>query len=259
MASIKIESLSKKYTLEKNDFWAISSIDIDIEKKSFITIVGKSGSGKTTLLRLLCGLEKPTEGLVSYNNLPFNYQEPQNNPVKISMVFQEPRLMPWLTVAENMAFPLYKENNRNNVDNIINKYLELTGLRDFKHAYPCQISGGMAQRVALGRTLCYNPDVILMDEPFGALDTFNRRKLQDDLLTIFQNHKKTIVFVTHDIEEAVYLGQKIILMDNGNILKEFESRLAYPRKVNTKDFIDLRERILTYLMKGSVKSEKKNS
>ncbi|MCY6485108.1 ABC transporter ATP-binding protein [Clostridium aestuarii] len=243
MAGVKIRNLFKVFNIESRRVKALSSVDLDIEDGSFVTIVGKSGCGKTTLLRILCGLEEKTEGEIIFDD----YDKEKLDSLKVSIVFQEARLMPWLTVKENMAFPLIKNLNKDQIEEKVNGYLEMLGLTKFKNAYPSQISGGMAQRTALGRTLCYNPDVILMDEPLGALDAFNRRKLQNEIIDIFLKHKKTIIFVTHDVDEAVYLGQKVVMMDKGKVIKEIPVKLSYPREISSREIFNIREEILNYL------------
>jgi len=166
----------------------------------------------------------------------------------MGMVFQEPRLMPWLTVKGNMAFSFLGDRDDGQREEIVDKYLNMLGLTNFKDAYPYQISGGMAQRTALGRTLCYDPDIILMDEPLGALDAFNRRKLQNDIIHIYLRDKKTIVFVTHDVDEAVYLGQTTIIMEKGKIIDTIDIDLPYPRDIRSERYFELRDRILNKII-----------
>ena len=152
--------------------------------------------------------------------------------------------MPWLTVRQNMAFALIKEKDREKADQLVDQFLHMLGLAEFQDAYPGQVSGGMAQRTALGRTLCFNPEIILMDEPFGALDAFTRRKLQQELVGIFLKHRKTIIFVTHDVDEAVLLGQRVLVMENGCMICEMANDLPYPRDALTPDFLSIREKIM---------------
>ena len=165
-----------------------------------------------------------------------------------AIIFQEPRLLPWLTVLGNVAFgltvrglPQAKAWAR------ARHYIHLVGLAEFETAYPRQLSGGMAQRVSLGRTLCYNPDLILMDEPFGALDYFTRKKLQREIVDLFLTEQKTIVFVTHDVSEAVYLGQKILVMEAGQLIREVSVDLPYPRQVADPAFLQYQQEILDVL------------
>ncbi len=155
--------------------------------------------------------------------------------------------MPWLTVYENMAFALDKQPDRALVDRQVTGTLEQLGLAGFRDAYPSQLSGGMAQRVSLGRTLCYDPDLILMDEPFGALDYFTRKKLQRELVDLFLRQHKTIVFVTHDVTEAVFLGQKVLVMEAGKIVHEAPIDIPYPRQTTDPSLLARQQEILAAL------------
>ncbi|WP_411678612.1 ABC transporter ATP-binding protein [Clostridium thailandense] len=245
MAGLKIQNLYKNFNIKNENIKVLNDLNIHIQDESFVTIVGKSGCGKTTLLRILCGLEKQSEGNIEF----IGDLDESNIKRKVGIVFQEPRLMPWLTVEQNMAFSLIKERNKDLAYDRIHKHLKMLGLENFKDAYPHQISGGMAQRVALGRTLCHDPEIILMDEPLGALDAFNRRKLQKEFINIFLENKKTIIFVTHDVDEAVYLGEKVIVMDKGSIIKEIPVNLDYYRDFSSKEFLEIREDILNLFFK----------
>ncbi|HWR42403.1 ABC transporter ATP-binding protein [Sporomusa sp.] len=238
MIALTLSGIGKTYTLETKQVSAVADINLTIETGRFVTIVGRSGCGKTTLLRLIAGLEPTSCGTMVFN--------PAN--AKIGLVFQEPRLMPWLTVEKNMAFALLNEQDRDRVQQTVAHYLKMLHLEDFSKAYPVQISGGMAQRTALGRALCYNPDIILMDEPLGALDAFTRASLQKELINIFLLSKKTILFVTHDVDEAVLLGQQVIVMGNGRILENIPVPLAYPRITASKEFYDIRTQVLQAIM-----------
>jgi len=242
MAGIKIKNLTKIYKISERRFPALSDINLNVEDGSFTTVVGRSGSGKTTLLRVLCGLEEKSSGEVIFTQGSSNKLK-----AKVSMVFQEPRLMPWLTVGENMAFSLINEDCKVKKC-IVDRHLELLGLEKFRDAYPHQISGGMAQRVALGRTLCYDPEVILMDEPLGALDAFTRQILQREIVKLFVDQQKTVVFVTHDVDEAVLLGQKVVILEDGSIKKELPIELTYPRNPAADGFFKYRQEILNTIM-----------
>lgn len=251
MAGISIKGLSKIYRMEGRDVRALSDINLTVEDGSFVTIVGRSGSGKTTLLRVLCGLAEKTSGEVAFTG---TFPQDRRMP-RISMVFQEPRLMPWLTVEQNMAFPLGR-TGKNMARDIVPRYLKMMGLEGFKGAYPSQISGGMAQRAALGRALCYDPDLILMDEPLGALDAFTRTILRKELADLLVSQKKTVLFVTHDVEEAVYLGQKVVILQGRNMMGEVPVNLPYPRNTDSPEFFGLKQKILKVIMKESVSNEK---
>ena len=242
MAGVELCNLSKHFLLGERTISAVQSVTTTISHGSFTVIVGKSGCGKTTLLRLLGGLEELTEGQIHWTDI-----EKQQLLPKIGFVFQEPRLMPWLTVYENMAFSLDKSLLSEAVTTIVNPILNQLGLESFRDAYPAQLSGGMAQRVSLGRTLCYDPDLILMDEPFGALDYFTRKKLQHEMVELFLLQKKTVIFVTHDVSEAIYLGQKILVMDEGRIVKEIPIEMSYPRNLASSDILNIQTEILESL------------
>jgi sulfonate transport system ATP-binding protein len=242
MAGVKLTQLSKQYQVAGQALEAVDNVTTTIEPGSFTVIVGRSGCGKTTLLRLLSGLEQKSSGSIEWLGAAEG-----GAAAKVGIVFQEPRLMPWLTVYENMAFALAGQPDRTQVDRQVNGTLEQLGLTGFRDAYPSQLSGGMAQRVSLGRTLCYDPDLILMDEPFGALDYFTRKKLQRELVELFLRQHKTIVFVTHDVTEAVYLGQKVLVMEAGQIVREVPIDTPYPRQVNDPTLIERQQEILAAL------------
>jgi len=241
MTNILIKNLTKQFQIKDKTITALDDLSITIKNESFVTIVGRSGCGKTTLLKILCSLESKTKGDVVY-------VDKENKLPKISIVFQEPRLIPWLTIKQNLEFSLKEKSLREKMELNVSKYLNVLGLERFKDAYPHQISGGMAQRVSLGRTLCYEPDIILMDEPFGALDPYNRKILQDEIIRIFASFKKTIIFVTHDINEAIYLGQHIIVMDNGKVINEIDIEDSYPRNLDSPYLLEIKKNIMNSIM-----------
>ena len=251
-----LQNLTKTY----GNKTAVNITSLEIQPQTFTCIVGKSGCGKTTLLRLLAGLEIPDTNTKSITGLP----------AKTAPVFQEPRLMPWLTVKENIMFSLKgqdkyttnqqqatehtnrQDNNAMNPaaaspDKRCQQLLQELELTEAADLYPAQLSGGMAQRVSLGRTLFYDPDLILMDEPFSALDYFTRRNLQDMVLRLFQHQKKTILFVTHDVEEALLLGDRILVMENGSIKADMPVPLPFPRQAADPALQEMRQQILNLL------------
>ena len=205
-----------------------------LPQNSINVILGKSGCGKTTFLRILANLEQYDQGEVLLNS-----------DEKISFVFQEPRLMPWLSVSQNITFGLEKQNiNVEEIDELMN----LIGLKKFEKAYPHQLSGGMKQRVALARALAYDPSIILMDEPFAALDYFTREAMQKELIRIYQLKKKTIIFVTHSIEEAIAIGQNIFVFNEGSMHAQFNlEQYDYPRDVLSPSLIEVKKEILKKL------------
>ena len=237
MNKIRIEKLLKSYQVEERTITALNNISLDLEVGELTVLLGPSGCGKTTLLRILAGLEPPTCGEVK---IPSGVDGAS---LKFGVVFQEPRLMPWLTVAENISFGSELSGNSAQVQEI----LCLLGLEGFSKAYPRQLSGGMAQRAALGRTLFQNPDVILMDEPFAALDYLTRTNLQDELLELFIRQKKTILFVTHDVEEAAYLAQRVLVMRKGEWVLDEKLEGGYPRERHDPMLAGIRQKLLTVL------------
>jgi NitT/TauT family transport system ATP-binding protein len=195
MSLIKIDHLSKNYRSLK----VLQDISIDVTGGEFISILGASGSGKSTLLRMIAGLEKPSNGEINFSQSPH-----------LSYVFQDSCLLPWLTVEENINLPfvLLKEHPSR-----VSEMLDLVGLKDFRNYYPGQLSGGMKMRVSLARALVTNPEILLLDEPFSALDEMTRFQLQDEVRKIWHDRKMTILFVTHSIAEAVYLANRVLLLD----------------------------------------------
>jgi sulfonate transport system ATP-binding protein len=233
---IQINNLTKKYKIDGRVFKALSNINLEIDKGSFTTIVGKSGCGKSTFLKIIAGLEKATEGTIS-----------GETKIRSSLVFQEARLMPWLTVEENILFPLKNRDKKAKSQKKVDKHLHLLSLTEFKDAYPDQISGGMAQRTALGRALVFDSDLILMDEPLGSLDAFNRYKLQEELKNIFSKNDKTVIFVTHDIDEAIFLGDRVLIMDSGTIIEQFNLKNDINISKRKEKHLELKEKILVKL------------
>jgi len=201
--AIRIQNLSKLF----NDFVAIDDVTIDIGAGEFFVIVGPSGCGKTTLLRILAGLEQPSIGSFTVNTANAAGR-PEN-----SMVFQGDSLFPWMTVWDNAAYGLRMRRARaSHIKEVVGHYLDRTGLTKFAKSYPHQLSGGMRQRVSIARAFANDPEILLMDEPFSALDAQNKLLLQEELLRIWEEHKKTVVFITHSVDEAVILGDRIMIM-----------------------------------------------
>ncbi len=245
---LKIKSLSKTYMNENKEIEALRNIDVNINEKEFVVLVGKSGCGKTTLLKCIAGLINPTKGEVNLNGKKII------KPVKdIGFIFQDFSLFPWLTVRENIEFGLrLQKKSKKEIDDIVNYYLNITGLNNFADTHPKNLSGGMKQRVAIARTLANSPKFILMDEPFGSLDNLSRTKMQKFLIELWEREHKTIVFVTHDVEEALLLADKIYVMSKrpGNIFECLNIHFKRPRKLelkNSKEFIELKNKIIGLL------------
>jgi sulfonate transport system ATP-binding protein len=236
---IRADNLTKIYETENGTVTALRGVSLRLPAGAFAALLGKSGCGKTTLLRLIAGLEAPSEGSVSCSVSRRH----------VGYVFQEARLMPWLSVADNIRFAelggsgKHKHSAEGDEEfGDMAQILRTLGLSGFANAFPHELSGGMAQRAALGRTLFCKPRLILMDEPFGALDWFTRKALQDDLLRLWQEGGKTVLFVTHDIDEALLLADCILVMREGEVTDRFPVEQPHPR--NSAALSSLRERIL---------------
>ena len=201
--AVEIRGVTKYF----DEVYALDNINIDVKRGELLSIIGVSGCGKSTLLRIIGGLETPTSGEVLVNGSPV--QKPSR---RIGFVFQDHRLLPWLSVSQNIKLAL--EPKTKNADEIVDQYLSLVGLEGFKDAYPRQLSGGMAQRVAIARALANQPDILLLDEPFGALDAITRVNMQQELQKIWKASNITMILITHDIEEAVFLGERVVVMSS---------------------------------------------
>ena len=241
--ALVLENVSKSFSRkEKEVTFALSPVNLTVEEGEFISIVGPSGCGKSTLLRLVAGLLTPTSGKLSLDG-----EEIMGTDAKRGMAFQKPTLFPWLTVEENIAFgpKVRKENKKEEIE----RMLALTHLSDFRSAYPHELSGGMAQRVALVRTMINEPEVFLLDEPLGALDAFTRMKMQDELLLLWKEKKNVMLMVTHDVDEAIYMGTRVLVMAKagGSVLRDIPIDLAYKRKRLDPKFLSYREEIMRLL------------
>ena len=220
MDGIKLLNVSKIYNVEKESIKVLNGINLDIPANKITVILGRSGCGKTTLLRLVSGLEEFEQGEILGSNSK-----------KTAYVFQEDRLMPWLDVKSNITFGIHnKEVDHSRIDEII----ETVGLNKFYNAYPSQLSGGMKQRVSIARAFAYDPDFIMMDEPFSALDYFTREQMQKELIKIHERLKCSILFVTHSIDEALILADKIVVLEKGIIKSQYEIE----EKNDTRDLLD---------------------
>ena len=231
MDGIKLVNVSKFYAVEKETIKVLDGINLEIPQNKITIILGRSGCGKTTLLRLVSGLEEFDQGEILGSKSK-----------KKAYVFQEDRLMPWLNVKKNITFGI----NKNEVDDTkIDKIIDTVGLNKFYSAYPSQLSGGMKQRVSIARAFAYNPDFIMMDEPFSALDFFTREQMQNELLRINKTLKCSILFVTHSIDEALTLGDKIVILEKGVIKSQYEiEEESNQRDLLDEKFVKLKKKII---------------
>lgn len=243
--SVKIEGVTKIFAkqTEEGTLTALDDVKLEISDGEFITLLGASGCGKSTLLRIIAGLEIPTKGEVSVNGEKILGTSP-----KRGLVFQDHTLFAWLTVRQNIEFAVKAAKKFNGRDEI-NNWLEVAGLAEFANNFPHQLSGGMRQRAALVRALAVSPEVLLLDEPLGALDSFTRMNLQDELIRLWEERGNTMIMVTHDIDEAIYLSQRIVVMSPRpcRIAKILDVPMSYPRNRATGDFTALRSQILKFM------------
>ena len=229
---LTIESVNKIYDGRGGQVHAVQDVSLSVESGEFITVLGPSGCGKSTLLHMLGGFEGPTSGSMTLDGEPIT--EPGRDR---GMVFQQATLFPWRTIEANVAWPLEAKGNRKaDARARANELLSLVGLTGFEHTYPNELSGGMRQRAAIARTLALEPQVLLMDEPFGALDAQTRELMQEELNRIWQQAQLTVVFVTHDINEAVFLADRVVVMSArpGRIIADTPIELDRPRGDDTK-------------------------
>ena len=224
---IHIAGLGKTFKVGQQTVDAIQGIDLDVQAGEFICIVGPSGCGKTTLLRILAGLERPTAGEAT-----LSHDDP-SRPLN-SMIFQESSIFPWMSVRKNVAYGLMLRGApQAEIDRSVDRFLGLTGLDRFADAYPHQLSGGMKQRASVARAFANDPEILLMDEPFAALDEQNKALLQEELLRLWSESRKTVIFITHSIDEALVLSDRVIVMSRrpGRLKAEFKIDFPRPRKV----------------------------
>ena len=242
---LEFKGLSKIFNVGKENIKVLKNINLSINQGEFITIVGNSGCGKSTLLKIIAGLVDYEIGSVTYKNK--NITEPDTDR---GMVFQEHRLLPWLTIKENIGFGLYKYS-KDERDELVKKYVDLVKLKGFENVYPHQLSGGMAQRAAIARGLVGNPEILLLDEPFGALDALTRIQMQKEILEIWDRQKTTMILVTHDIDEAIYLGQRVIIMSArpGEIKEIIDVNLPSTKDRSSTEFSTIKNKIYKHFFK----------
>ena len=248
-----LEQVSKWFKTSSLHVHALDDVTLRIAEGEFVCLVGPSGCGKSTLLNIIAGLDRPDQGLVQADGQTITGPGPHR-----LVMFQEAALFPWLTVLGNVLFGLKLRNGLTATEQreTAEYYLELVGLKRFMHSNVHELSGGMKQRVALARALAPNPSMLLMDEPFGALDALTREQLYGDIQRIWSQHRKTIIFVTHNVREAVCLGDRVILFspNPGRIREEFAIPLPRPRDINSVDLARYATEI-TRVLKGYVQHE----
>jgi ABC-type nitrate/sulfonate/bicarbonate transport system ATPase subunit len=240
--SLTLQNVSKSFTTHSRTLPVLKQISLDISPGEFVTIVGMSGCGKSTLLRLLTGLETADAGSLLHNGAPIHGASLQRG-----LVFQNHRLLPWLNVFDNVMLALQTAPlNKPAKVLLVEQQLRLVGLEKFAQAWPYELSGGMAQRVAIARALVNRPEILLLDEPFGALDSLTRARMQDELLRIRDQEGITMVLVTHDVEEAVYLADRVVVMEPnpGRIRRVVAIPTGRPRRRDSIEFLEHQRDIL---------------
>jgi NitT/TauT family transport system ATP-binding protein len=251
LANLFVDGVTKNYPLPDREgtLKVLEDINLHIKEGEFVSILGPSGCGKSTLLNIVAGFEPADSGSVVCDGKPVNKPSPER-----AVVFQSPVLFPWLNVQDNISYGLKRRgDNKTDIDEISYRYLQAVGLENFENYYPFHLSGGMQQRVALARALALNPRVLLMDEPFAALDAQTRLSMQRLLLNLWGEQKPTVVFVTHDIEEALFMSDRVFIMSKrpGRIVEEIKVPFERPRMmtlISSKDFVMLKHRILCKLL-----------
>ncbi|MBP5297561.1 MAG: ABC transporter ATP-binding protein [Lachnospiraceae bacterium] len=240
-AILEIKDVSRTYKDESSTVTALNAVNLSVKKGEFVSIIGSSGCGKTTLLRLIAGFDKAQTGEILMKGNKIKEPSPERG-----YVLQQGSLFPWLTVEDNIASGLkargvYRENKQR-----IPEYISLIGLDGFEKSFPHQISGGMAQRVAIARALINEPEILLLDEPMGALDSFTRADIQDKLLELRKRNNTTMILVTHDVDEAIYLSDRIVIMTPrpGKISEIMDIDLPHPRHRGGSEFLAIRKKML---------------
>ena len=251
---LKLEDVSKSFAKVETDevTHALTSVTTSMESGEFISLVGPSGCGKSTMLRLVAGLIKPTTGTLTVNGKEIGDPGPDRG-----MMFQKATLFPWLTVYDNIAFSLKMQGKLKGNEDKVENMIKVIGLEGFRNDYPGQLSGGMAQRVALVRSLINEPPILLLDEPLGALDAFTRMNMQDEILKIWQEKQQLAIMVTHDVDEAIYMGTRVLVMDAhpGRVIADIKIEQPFPRDRSSREFVEYRNAILNKLHFAGKKGE----
>ena len=249
---LTVRGVTKRFAVGDGEVEALAPVDLTIPKGEFVCLIGASGCGKSTLLRIIAGFEEPTTGEVSVDGNAITGPGRDRG-----MVFQDYALFPWMTVSENISFgPRQRQLPREEITKTTDEFVRMVGLERFAERYPNQLSGGMKQRVAIARVLANNANILLMDEPFGALDALTREQLQNELLQIWKRTGVTTIFVTHSVEEAVLLADRVLVMSAGpgRIDSDFDVDLARPRDVSSPEFNALRRDIARRLTSHLVRA-----
>lgn len=251
---IKLVKVTKIFKTRWQNIVALKDADIEVMEGDFVALVGPSGCGKSTLIRIIDDIIKPTSGQIFIDGVEIGKNGiSKENIKKIGFVFQQPNLLPWLTVRQNILLPLnvlglYDKRWERNIE----KLMDMTGLKEYANSYPLDLSGGMMQKVGVMRALAYEPEILLMDEPFSGLDELTCENMDMDLLNIWEKTKKTIIFITHNIEEALLLASKVYVMGTnpGRIISEINIDIPRPRNINVtnkQEFINYEERIINLI------------
>lgn len=244
-SSLSIREVSKRFIApDGSDFLALAPVSLTVGAGELVSLVGPSGCGKSTLLRLVAGLDRPTTGQLAVGSDPIESPSAQRG-----LVFQDPNLFPWLTVRRNIESGLRARGVLHEMRKEVDEFMRLVALEAFANSYPHQLSGGMAQRVALARALVNHPRLLLLDEPLGALDAFTRMRMQDEVLRLWEARGTTMLLVTHDIDEAIYMSDRVVIMTPrpGRIEHIYPVELPRPRQRNSGEFFRLRGEILDLL------------
>ncbi|MCI7180328.1 MAG: ABC transporter ATP-binding protein [Lachnospiraceae bacterium] len=250
---IQIEHVSMAYEIEKEKLTVLNDVNFDIYEGDFVSIVGGSGCGKSTLLRLIAGIERPVCGSVKKDG-----KEILQPSVDVGVVFQEDRLLPWLNVKKNVMFGISSKMTKSEKSDLADWYIELVGLKDYQKLLPKQLSGGMKQRVNIARALINRPEILLLDEPFSALDAFTRINLQQELIRIWETNKTSMLMVTHDIEEAVYLSNRVVVLSTkpACVKNIYDIELGRPRNRTEQDFLYYKNKIYKDFFKPEEKKDR---
>ena len=243
-AQIDIRGVSHRFELDKGDLRVLDDVDLTVAPGEFVALLGPSGCGKSTLLRLVAGLEPASQGTLTQDGVPIRRPDPSR-----IVVFQDPTLFPWRTVRDNVALGLQARGVLRDQRNRIDEALALVGLREFADAYPHQLSGGMAQRVALARALVNDPSLLVLDEPLGKLDSLTRLTMQSELVSLWQRQNFSVLLVTHDVEEALFLAQRVIVLSDrpARITAQIVNDQPYPRHRGSPKLAELRHQALRAL------------